>query len=130
MFPRTALESALEQDYQRVFGTQIAHPAYFDNSTCGGGTVSTTAYFGQSDRKSTLLYLSTSVDGKTVVNQLRNTVVTPAGMFRILVVFVGYADVGRHQRERRAGNPRPGALPVSAPTSLVPYNPAQWSESR
>ncbi len=92
MFPRTALESALEQDYQRVFGTQIAHPAYFDNSTCGGGTVSTTAYFRQSDRKSTLLYLSTSVDGKTVVNQLRNTVVTPAGMFRVLVVLVGYAD--------------------------------------
>jgi hypothetical protein len=89
--PKAALESALGQDYQQVFRTQITHPAYFDNSICNG-TVSTTAYFKQSDKKSTLLYLSTSTDGKTVVNQLRNTVVTPAGIFRVLVVLVSYSE--------------------------------------
>jgi len=89
--PKTALESALVQDYQQVFRTQITHPAYFDNALCNS-TVSTTAYFKQSDKKSTLLYLSTSADGKTVVNQLRNTVVTPAGTFRVLVVLVSYSE--------------------------------------
>lgn len=86
-----ALESALDQDYQQAFRAQVTHPAYFDNSSCNS-TVSTTAYFKQADKKSTLLYLSTSVDGKAVVNQLQNTVVTPAGMFRVLVVLVIYAD--------------------------------------
>ena len=90
--PLTSLELAIDQDYQQVFRAQITHPAFFDNSACGGSTVSTTAYLKQSGTSSTLLYVSTSADGKTVLNQLRRTVVTPAGMFRVLVVLVGYAE--------------------------------------
>src|SRR5262249_47638659 len=89
--PSTSLESALAQDFQQVFRAPINHPAFFDNSTCGGN-VTSTAYFKQSGTSSTLMYLTTSADGKTVLNHLQRTTVTPAGAFRVLVVLVGYAE--------------------------------------
>jgi hypothetical protein len=88
----TTLTGALVRDYLQIYGVQISHPALYNNFSCGGNHVTSTAYFKQSTNTSRLLALYTSIDGTPSVTNPQRTFLTPAGVFHVLTVLVGYAQ--------------------------------------
>lgn len=92
--PLTAVESAVKDAYAREFGEPIERPAIYMNpfgADCKNGKphLTTTAYFRTSPTTARLLFLLTSLDGRTVIRKSdAASVVIPAGTFRVLTVIV------------------------------------------
>lgn len=87
--PPSETETTLVQDYAQIFSETIPRPAYH---VCGSEKVTTTAYLPLSTRRSRLLTLYTSIDGKSVTRQSSSTVMPPAGPYKALVVIVRYPE--------------------------------------
>jgi hypothetical protein len=88
--PRTAIEEAVRNAYQRELGEPIFRPAIFNDpaavNCAGAGHLASTAYLRTSTRQSRLLFIYASRDGTQVTRrEAVPGVVTPAGRFRVLV---------------------------------------------
>jgi hypothetical protein len=92
--PEAEIEAAVKSAYQREFGATINHPAIYNSPqavNCSGeGHLMTTAYFKASDTTSQLLSMYMSRDGRVILRKSRYPVLTPAGIFYMLVLVVRY----------------------------------------
>ena len=91
--PLTPLETAVKQAYLQTFNEHVFRPAVFDSNVdvpfCSR-YVTSNAYLGPFGKSSTLMTLNMSSDGMVVTKNTRVSVLTPAGIFRVLTVLVGY----------------------------------------
>ena len=80
--------------YQEVFGESVPRPAVFVPAVAAGSTcewhVTSTAWLRASATHASLRTLYTSADGRTVLRQMTQSPLTPAGTFRVLVALVDH----------------------------------------
>ena len=99
--PSTPVEIAVKDAYAREFGELIERPAIHHAPVSGGCKgqkrhLTTTAYLRRSPTTARLLYLFATPDGGTVIRKSQvESVVIPAGAFRVLAVIVRHAATVR-----------------------------------